>query len=640
MKPAHFSTFTKLTLAKLHESADENSDAKQLISIPKYQRGIVWKDKQKRALLESIYKGFPIGALLCHDTREQVTVNGQLREVWELVDGLQRTSTLREFIDKPLVLLPLDRAISHDTFERVLSRLDYQGSDAAKATFWSTLYNWCQKIEIPKASKGFNAQSLHKNLMNAFPSAIDGEELIALLNVVIDEIDEAIDDILTIEIPVIVYSGPSSEVPTIFQLVNSMGTQLTKYQVFAATWSKYATKIANGSVQAKIKAKYQTYVDRGFEVQGFDDIEGIAESEYNLYEYLYGLGQHLASNPKFGRLFPDPDKDNDDAAAVAFNVATVAFGLRINEMHKLAEVLSKLPGNEQAIDLEKFEKALENACLDVWNVLEPYLGLRLNSVDVNARITSHSLNQIISLILRYLVATYEPITWDKKQTREGAALLENVPKYYLFDIIAANWRSAGEQRLWDMVWAGDTSANSKVYIPSTDYLEPISREKWSLLLNVWFEEQLSKKQTTRQNLTEATRVFLRFLYAHILSFHTNSAVVFHIEHLYPVKVLNDRISATTPGDGWPISHVGNLCLLPQEINEKKGETMLGDFLQRPNVELTEREIAQLDEYVITPQPKDLKLDSLLEKDAYLKFCSLRFERQSDVLMDYLAPPVR
>lgn len=640
MKPAHLSTFTNISLAKLYDSVSESTDAKQLIVIPKYQRGIVWKDKQKRALLDSIYKGFPIGALLCHDTRDHVEINGKRREKWDLVDGLQRTSTLRQFIEKPLVLLPLEQTVSEGIFSKTLRKLDLPETDSTKSHLWSALNSWCTDVEVTKAAKGFNSQELKKSILKEFPECQMSDDIDATLNQLIDEIGEAIEDILTIEIPVIVYSGQSSEVPTIFQLVNSMGTQLTKYQVFAATWSKYATRVNNPKIQEKIKQKYKTYIDRGFEVQGFDETEQIGESEYNLYEYLYGLGQHLASNPKFGRLFPDPEQDNDDAAAVAFNMATVAFGLRINEMHKLAGVLAEHESNGRPINLEAFERAIENACLEVWTALEPYLGLRLNSVDADARITSHSVNQIISLIVRYLVAAYEPITWEKKHSSEQSSLLENIPKYYLFDIIGANWRSAGEKRLWDMVWNSETSALHRVFVPSTDYLEPISRDKWSSLLKVWFEDQLAKKQTSRPNLTEATRVFLKFLYSHILTFHVNSSVTFHIEHLYPVKVLSDAINATSPVEGWPISHVGNLCLLPQEINEKKGEMMLGDFLAKPDIELSMSQARHLNNYVITPEPSELTMPNEFGKSDYLEFCRERFNKQTELLLGFVAPGIQ
>ena len=638
MKPAHLSDFDKIRLDKLRDSIREDSNAKQLIRIPKYQRGIVWKESQKKALLESIFKGYPIGMLLCHDTRESVGAPTDKRAVWELVDGLQRTSTLTEFMERPLALLPIEQAVSVRLIQTICENLGLDPNEDNQKAIANAISTWSAEIGEAKSSKGFTSENLRKYFSAKFPEAIFTPELNSSLDQVTDEISEAIGEILTREIPITIYSGSAADVPTIFKLVNTMGTQLTKYQVFAATWSRYQTLISNPDIRAKISEKYKSYLDRGFEVQGYEEGDSIEIDGYNLYEYLYGLGQHLASAKGFGRLFPDPTNDPDDAAAVAFNMATVAFGLRIGEMDKLAAHLAGLQSENQPIDLRKFEVALVDACAKVWKKLTPFVGLKLNAVDGEGRVTAHSLNQIISLILRYLVSAYDPLTWEKTSGVQSEKILANIPSFYLFDIIAANWRSAGEKRLWDMVWSVETDAQQSKLIPSSDYIQPVNEERWIATLNVWFDDQLSKKQVSRQNITEATRAFLRFIYTTRIPFHTDAAESFHIEHIYPVKKLGDAIKKTTSGEGWPISHIGNLCILPQEINEKKGDMMLGDYIAIQETPLTNEKLAQLDSYVITELAKDLQWADDFERDQYLGFCRRRFAVQVEELLKTLSPP--
>lgn len=57
--------------------------------IPGYQRGLVWDDAQKEALILSIGKGLPIGDFL-------ITVNKWTN--FFVIDGQQRINTIREFI--------------------------------------------------------------------------------------------------------------------------------------------------------------------------------------------------------------------------------------------------------------------------------------------------------------------------------------------------------------------------------------------------------------------------------------------------------------------------------------------------------------------------------------------------------------
>ena len=56
---------------------------------PEFQRLFRWKPEQKTRLIESILLGIPIPPIFVF-TNEQ--------SIWELIDGLQRTSTIFEFL--------------------------------------------------------------------------------------------------------------------------------------------------------------------------------------------------------------------------------------------------------------------------------------------------------------------------------------------------------------------------------------------------------------------------------------------------------------------------------------------------------------------------------------------------------------
>src|SRR5688572_7278147 len=62
--------------------------SKELIINPQYQRYFRWDISQKTKFIESILLGIPLPAIFVYQSEQGV---------WELVDGLQRISTILEF---------------------------------------------------------------------------------------------------------------------------------------------------------------------------------------------------------------------------------------------------------------------------------------------------------------------------------------------------------------------------------------------------------------------------------------------------------------------------------------------------------------------------------------------------------------
>lgn len=62
---------------------------KELIINPNFQRYFVWSDSQKTRFIESIILGIPVPSIFVYQNE---------KGVWELVDGLQRLSTIFEFV--------------------------------------------------------------------------------------------------------------------------------------------------------------------------------------------------------------------------------------------------------------------------------------------------------------------------------------------------------------------------------------------------------------------------------------------------------------------------------------------------------------------------------------------------------------
>ncbi len=62
---------------------------------PEYQRGAVWSPSQKKRLIDSILRGYPIPLIYLHHIK--TIVAGMQREDLEVIDGQQRINSFYEF---------------------------------------------------------------------------------------------------------------------------------------------------------------------------------------------------------------------------------------------------------------------------------------------------------------------------------------------------------------------------------------------------------------------------------------------------------------------------------------------------------------------------------------------------------------
>src|SRR5262245_32299987 len=68
---------------------------KMLTVNAEYQRGPVWSSAQKKRLIDSVLRGYPIPLIYLHHIKRSVA--GMQREDLEVIDGQQRINALYEF---------------------------------------------------------------------------------------------------------------------------------------------------------------------------------------------------------------------------------------------------------------------------------------------------------------------------------------------------------------------------------------------------------------------------------------------------------------------------------------------------------------------------------------------------------------
>lgn len=80
------------TMEEFSVSTIEKNMKANIFVTPKYQRGIVWSDKQRDDLVDTIKKGLPFGTLLLYKNDANV---------YQIIDGLQRSTAVVEFVNNP-----------------------------------------------------------------------------------------------------------------------------------------------------------------------------------------------------------------------------------------------------------------------------------------------------------------------------------------------------------------------------------------------------------------------------------------------------------------------------------------------------------------------------------------------------------
>jgi hypothetical protein len=84
----------RLAVAKLVQAFEAGS----LLRNPEYQRGESWSEAQKATFIDSLLRGYPVPAIFLHVIETEGLEDTPARK-YEIVDGQQRLTALRDFMD-------------------------------------------------------------------------------------------------------------------------------------------------------------------------------------------------------------------------------------------------------------------------------------------------------------------------------------------------------------------------------------------------------------------------------------------------------------------------------------------------------------------------------------------------------------
>lgn len=251
-----------------------------------FQRGKRWNSQQQRTFIDSLIKGFPVGTMLFYETFD----NG--KQTYILVDGLQRGNSIKKYMNNPTEFF-YDRNISDEFCQEILQIVNANVTE----NYGVVRGLLTEFIKKQKTFKNLQYYMPAKEIADRFSAG--AEPIGALIEVIakfFDERQALYDQIALTVIPVIVYHGEEENLPEIFDRINSQGTPLDQYEVYAAAWPvNQRFKVSNTEIVECAIKKYDAFIEDGFVIHGYNREAMRSSKEVNAFEYLFGFSKYLVS---------------------------------------------------------------------------------------------------------------------------------------------------------------------------------------------------------------------------------------------------------------------------------------------------------------------------------------------------------
>ncbi len=215
------------------------------------------------------------------------------------------------------------------------------------------------------------------------------------------------------------------------------------------------------------------------------------------------------------------------------------------------------------------EEAIESSIKFVDKCIEPILKFKGNNREKKKGF--HSQFQIMSLISFAFRKKYNiqddnlSINEDWKQSKQK--LEENIWKYYVYDVINKYWGEGGTGKIH--------SANA-----DNRYLNDLTAEQFGAAYDSYSATLFSRRESKNVAYpSDIDYVILNTIYLNqFTAMDQLSLKKFDVEHIATKDQMKKFIKVTN-GDGLPISHIANLCYLPEFENRSKGSN---NFYQDTN----------------------------------------------------------
>ena len=600
-------------------------------TVPIYQRGIVWNDKQRAELVDTIKRGLPFGSLLLYQDGAK----------YQIIDGLQRSTALCGFVENPAQFFNDD-----DIEDVVINELDKttgltNSLETVRDDIKRALIGWVKKHKTLNDIEGMQFYEFGEDLATVFPTCQGKEIAIGkIIRPMLQKFQDLCKTINDIDVPAIIIEGDSSSLPILFERINSKGTQLSKYQIYAASWHDVKFTISDDLIDiVKFnRDRYDAMLDGITDIDDYDPQHFVNRMSLNPFEIAFGFGKLLRK--KWPELFGKP-ADDTSVESIGFTLLNTCLGQKYTDASKMNTKLKEIVGQTE---INNFLNKILESVKFVEKRISKFSKFKLNSRNEPAPL--HSEMQICAIIASVFFLKYASIELSEEGQLESFVLhldsvnpewkskyekklKANMSKRYIMEILQGRWSGSGNTKLDQVILANDY------------YSQTISWESFIGVVDNWFNNMNIDRQEKSKVTKPKEPEMLMLTTVYLLNSFTADAQLndtkYDIEHLATKQRMKEQLERFDTDLRLPISSFGNLCILPEYENRSKGKKTLyedTEYLSESQYTLKEIEKA----YSFTTR-NDLKwlLDNNLPEDkfckAYYKFIETRYNRMKKILED-------
>lgn len=254
------------------------------LTIPDYQRNFVWKQSKKQQLLESLFRGFPIGAITLYEDEG----------TYYIIDGLQRINTLNQYLSCPKEVILFGK-FWEKVEGKLASFLEERAPEVGMPRLKKCVKIWYESLnnlyEFEKVSLLYKVLMDNKSeSISAFTDLQFVEELLELLK---KEIEIVHDDIA-----LIIYRGDKNDLPDLFKNINTGSVALSQYEILQSVWSRYVLD------KELLKDTYLAF-NRELELIKDDyEIDAVREQgSFDIFKNIVGLNNIICCNERCDIIF-------------------------------------------------------------------------------------------------------------------------------------------------------------------------------------------------------------------------------------------------------------------------------------------------------------------------------------------------
>lgn len=618
------------------------------VTVPKYQRKLVWRESEKIEFIHSLAQGYPFGSILLYQFDDYRQPAKEQKNT--IVDGLQRYTTLLDYGNRPGHYWSADTAATYE--DKLINGIEQILNEELNSNQLRFVNDWFKKlvndnnrhdpkhvIEL-KTAPVFSDEQQTKLLMLTTDLPIENT---------INDVDEAIAnfiDLDNVKIPVIYFTGDESELPTVFENLNRGGTKLSKYQVFAASWTNYPVKLNSGSASNKfgtdkvLNANIDRYEhldeEREIEIIDYNRAEYKLKRTVNLSEFAFGLGTVICTNiPSLFQVSKDTNTLKEDVVnEIGYGALGIITGYKNNEINKISRQVKFIEDNQDLI----LKGSLEIS-KDINQIFEPILRKPVKTSDTVERVEYETGVITDFKALSYFAALWSikfSISDDQKLIMNSGSetdtlvnkTMENIPAYCIFDTLNDNWRGSGDSRL-NRFYKTRSSREAEDSEVSSDFLHKISKDRFEAAVSTYIDADLSSPSINFKPITKSLAVIVaNKIYGSFLQ----SGFSYEFEHV----VAKDYLSSKYSSSSIPAGSLGNVMLLEARGNRGKKEDNLWKHAEEDSTSLEARLVSDQAFLNKLHYPDKQEFDTVLEaieQNNFEPVKSLIRKREGAILSD-------